>query len=394
MKGSFSLRQSLALRRRLMLRPPCSKKRLTSGAFCLLLFVLTAHLCLISLVPLSWREADLAHVARVIADSQDFPVDKLNDTTRNEILRKAFGAKLGTGVTEIQGVSATTVAKSFLLRSLAATRLKGHSYEYFPEFFVKLKTTTLTALLSKEPSVWKDAQTLEAFKPIMTRNEKSLLMTTFDAFISLCDAAGVTYFLFEASLMGVRRHHGMIPWDDDIDVVVNASQWELLHAVLSSVQGFELFAPRDVQWKFFVNISHRFPDKPFKFPYLDIFFFREDGDFVWAITQGLKHDLVHRKEDIFPLLRRPFEGRLVPVPNNLPLLVDDSHDVDECVTGEYNHKTNEMFYYSGKVSVPCSGLRDVYPFVDREAKGGGMVEETLRVGEKVVHRFAFRDVGS
>ena len=214
----------------------------------------------------------------------------------------------------------------------------------------------------------------------------------FDVFSSLCDAAGVTYFLTESSLTGVRRHHGIIPWDDDIDVVVNASQWEILHAVLSSVPGFELFAPHDVQWKFYVNTSKPFPDKPFKFPYLDIFFFKEDEYFVWAITQGLKHDLVHRKQDIFPLLRRPFEGRLVPVPHNLPLLVDDSHDVNECITGEYNHKTNEVFYYSGKVSVPCSDLRDVYPFVDRNVKSRGIVEETLRVDRRTVHRLVFREL--
>ena len=382
MKTCFSLRH------RLTIPFPCGKKKLSS-VLCLLLLGLAAHLCIISLVPLSWREADFPHVVRVITDLQNFPTDKLNDASRQQILQKIFAAKTGLREIEMRGSGAAiNVTKNFLT---SPGKLNRNS-DYFPELFHKLEALEAAPLPPKEPSVSKTRRMLSVFRPILTQNEKSQLLRAFDAFVYLCDAAGVTYFLLEASLMGVRRHHGMIPWDDDIDIVVDASQWDILHAVLSSADGFQLFAPSDVQWKFFVNTSKPFPDKPFKFPYLDIFFFRGDEDFVWAITEGLKHDLVHRRADIFPLVRRPFEGRLVPVPNNLPLLVDQSHDVSECVTGEYNHKTNERFYYSGKVSIPCEHLRDVYPFVDRELKEGGLVvEETLRVGRRVVHRFVFRD---
>ena len=379
----FSLRSSLALKR-LRFWPRYGRRKLTK-TFCFLGFlVLAAYLWITPLVPLSWQEADLSHIVRVIADFQDFPTDGLNDATRVAILEKIFGAKEEFSVMETRNAAAIIVTKSLL-----KSRRKA-SHDYYPQFFHKLQT--LESLLDEQPSVLEVARMLNIFRPILTQSEKSQLLMAFDAFTSLCDAAGVTYFLLEASLMGVRRHHGMIPWDDDIDVVVNASQWEILHAVLSSVPGFELFAPHDVQWKFYVNTSKPFPDQPFKFPYVDISFFKEDEFLVWVITRELKHDLVHRKQDIFPLLRRPFEGRLVPVPHNLPLLVDDSHDVNECITGEYNQKTNKVFFYSGKVSVPCSDLRDVYPFVDRKVKSRGIVEETLRVDRRTVHRLVFREL--
>ncbi|XP_070184079.1 uncharacterized protein [Littorina saxatilis] len=277
------------------------------------------------------------------------------------------------------------------LTRVVETSMNKSTGEHYPEFFKELRDTGSSL---RTDSSWKEySRVLNAFRPILTPYEKAQLLLALDVFTRVCDAAGVTYFVFEASLMGVRRHHGMVPWDDDIDIVVNASQWRELHAVLSSVPGFELFAPSDVQWKFYLSASHAFPDKPFKFPYLDIFFFSEDEEFLWAITHGLKHDLVNPKTDIFPLLRRPFEGRLVQVPNNLHLLVEESHDVTECITGEYNHKTNERFKYLGKVSVLCSVLYNVYPFVERQRIGQERVQETLKIGEKVLHRMTFEERG-
>lgn len=39
-------------------------------------------------------------------------------------------------------------------------------------------------------------------------------------FIRVCDKLNLRYYMVEGSMLGTVRHHGFIPWDDDIDVAM------------------------------------------------------------------------------------------------------------------------------------------------------------------------------
>lgn len=51
-------------------------------------------------------------------------------------------------------------------------------------------------------------------------------------FIGICEEHNLTYFMYAGSLLGVIRHQGFIPWDDDIDVIMFREDFEKLNKIL------------------------------------------------------------------------------------------------------------------------------------------------------------------
>ena len=48
------------------------------------------------------------------------------------------------------------------------------------------------------------------------------------AFKKVCDAHGVTFYLAFGTALGAVRHHGFIPWDDDIDIYMRMEEFQKL----------------------------------------------------------------------------------------------------------------------------------------------------------------------
>lgn len=69
----------------------------------------------------------------------------------------------------------------------------------------------------------------------------AVLLDLYAEFARVCDKYGLRYCADSGTLIGALRHQGMIPWDDDIDLLMPRSDYERLCEVAATEFSFPYF---------------------------------------------------------------------------------------------------------------------------------------------------------
>lgn len=84
---------------------------------------------------------------------------------------------------------------------------------------------------------------IEAGRKLSLDEMHQVLLDVFDSFDSFCRENDIPYILIAGSALGAIRHHGFIPWDDDLDVAMMREDYNRFLELWSDSEQVELKAP-------------------------------------------------------------------------------------------------------------------------------------------------------
>lgn len=97
------------------------------------------------------------------------------------------------------------------------------------------------------------------------------LLQTFKTFHEFCKANNLKYSLAYGSMLGAIRHRGLIPWDDDIDVIMPRPDYDKLIqlAKMNKIDGYysvlcsQTYKPYNLYFAKFVDLSTTLIEVPY-----------------------------------------------------------------------------------------------------------------------------------
>ncbi|VDP82939.1 unnamed protein product [Echinostoma caproni] len=186
---------------------------------------------------------------------------------------------------------------------------------------------------------------------------------------------GDKFILDSGTLIGSYRHHDIVPWDDDLDVLVDVTVRSKVQTLLEQLSPIYQLTKQKSRDKFYtvttpmfdtdssdLLVSRRVSEFPWGWPYLDIGYYQQNNTHVWEIapSYGIKHEW---SIDLFlPLRLRPFGDEWYPVPYRTAEFLRVAYGSDNtCVHSGYSHVL-EGGGPSGTQN--CTDLSTRYAFVE------------------------------
>lgn len=237
------------------------------------------------------------------------------------------------------------------------------------------------------------------FEPMISKGQRALYEKLLRLFSDTMfrNGLGNRFMLHAGTVLGSYRHHDRIPWDDDLDILVDVEvrpQVQQLLRALEPEYKLTEYGMLDKFYRRFINdsdtesdleYSRRIPRYSWGWPFIDLFYYRATSKNLYELALNKRIYPIHM---IYPLVFRPLGTEWYPTPFKVLDFIRLTVGYQtRCYSTHWSHSSERSVR---AISTDCQDFKSKFAFVRHsrcelsplEIENWGHIDELMAMGRE------------